>query len=189
VNGVDAFVGRLWETGHDLRLMSALRIAAIGPATAERLAAFRLRADVLPEEYRAEGLVTALQPAVNGKRVLWAGADRGRDVLLEGLTASGASVHKIVVYESRDMDSLTPSVSDLLSEGALDWIPLSSPSMARRLAELLPDAALNHLGTSIRLAAISPVTSEAAREAGLVISAEATEFTWKGLLLAIERAS
>lgn len=188
-NGVDAFFGRLWETGHDLRALSALKIAAIGPATAARLAAFHLRTDVVPEEYRAEGLVAAVQPAVNGKRVLWAGADRGRAVLAEGLATAGASVHKIVVYESRDVASLTPAPIDLLSRGELDWIPLSSPSMARRLAELLPDAAKVHLGKSVRLASISPVTTEAAREAGLPISAEATEeYTWKGLLAAIEQA-
>ncbi len=188
-NGVDAFFGRLWETGRDLRALSALKIAAIGPATADRLAAFHLRADVVPDEYRAEGLVTSLQPAVNRKSVLWAGADRGRDVLPDGLAAAGAAVHKIVVYESRDVASLAPAATELLSHGQLDWIPLSSPAMARRLAELLPQAAKLHLGTSVRLAAISPVTTEAAREAGLPVSAEATEYTWNGLLAAIEQAS
>jgi uroporphyrinogen III methyltransferase/synthase len=188
-NGVDAFVRRLWETDRDLRSLSTLKIAAIGPATADRLAAVHLRADVVPDEFRAEGLVEALGPLVRGKRVLWAGADRGRDVLPAGLEAAGGTVEKMVVYESRDVASLSPDAMELLTRGELHWIPLSSPSMARRLAELLPDAAREHLGRTIRLAAISPVTSAAAREVGLPISCEASEYTWDGLLRAIEQTT
>jgi uroporphyrinogen III methyltransferase/synthase len=110
-------------------------------------------------------------------------------VLPDGLAAAGATVHKIIVYENRDVASLAPAAVELLSHGQLDWIPLASPSMARRLSELLPDVAKTHLGQNIRLAAISPVTTEAACEVGLPISAEATDYTWNGLLAAIERAS
>lgn len=188
-NGVDGFFGRLWETGRDLRSLSALKIAAIGPATAERLSGLHLRADVVPDEFCAEGLVVSLQPLVSGKRVLWAGADRGRDVLPTGLEAAGSRVQKVTVYQSRDIASLTPSASQLLESGELDWIPLSSPSMARRLAELLPDAAKEHVGKAVRIAAISPVTASAAREVGLPVNCEASEFTWEGLLRAIESAS
>ncbi|MBA3311936.1 MAG: uroporphyrinogen-III C-methyltransferase [Planctomycetota bacterium] len=187
-NGVDGFLGRLWERGDDLRTLAGSRIAAIGPATVERLRAFHLRADVVPHEYRAEGLVEALRPLVAGQRVLWAGADRGRDVLQVGLEAAGATVEKIVVYRSCDASSLAPDVSDLLTRGELDWVGLSSPSIARRFAELLPADAKCHLGTRVRLAAISPVTAEAAREAGLPIAAEAQDFTWNGVLRAILQA-
>ncbi|HEX6986759.1 MAG TPA: uroporphyrinogen-III C-methyltransferase, partial [Planctomycetaceae bacterium] len=95
-NGVEHFLSRLWERGDDLRRLSGLYLAAIGPATAAKLEEYRLRADVVPDEYRAEGLVEALRSSVAGQRVLWAGADRGRDVLPEGLAAAGAEVVKVV---------------------------------------------------------------------------------------------
>jgi uroporphyrinogen III methyltransferase/synthase len=188
VNGVEHFLKRLWDRGDDLRKLAGLRLAAIGPATAAALEQFRLRADVVPDEYRAEGLVEALGPLVTGKRVLWAGADRGRDVLPDGLAASGATVVKVVTYRSRDVESLPPGVSNRLETGDLDWVALSSPAIARRFAALLPEAARPHLGTRLRLASISPVTTDAAHSAGLPVAAEATEFTWDGLVRAIADA-
>lgn len=184
-NGVDHFIGRLWDKGYDSRRFGDLRIAAIGPSTAAALEGHRLRADLVPDEYRAEGLVDALRPLTAGRRVLWAGADRGRDVLPSGLGALGAEVSKVVVYRSCDVPALPPGVDDLLLRGELDWIGLSSPAMARRLAALLPQDARKHVGTRIRLASISPVTTGAAREVGLAIAVEAAEFTWDGLLAAI----
>lgn len=187
VNGVDAFLGRVWDTGGDLRRLADPRIAAIGPATAARLGHFHLRADIVPDEFCAEGLVKTLSPIVEDQRVLWAGADRGREVLSEGLALAGANVEKIATYRSCDVTSLPASTADLLSRGEIDWIGLSSPSIARGLATLLPAASRPHLGSRIRLASISPITSEAARAVGLPISAEATEFTWSGLIEAILR--
>ncbi|MGC1273632.1 MAG: uroporphyrinogen-III C-methyltransferase [Planctomycetaceae bacterium] len=187
-NGVQAFLSRLWEQGWDLRKFADLNIAVIGPATAAKLEEFHLRADLIPEEYRAESLVEALQPVAAGKRVLWAAADRGRDVLPEGLAAVGADLVKVETYRSVDVESLPPDAAGLLSSGQLDWIALSSPAIARCLVDLMPAAALKHLGRKVKLASISPVTSEAARELGLPIAAEATEFTWNGLLTAILNA-
>jgi uroporphyrinogen III methyltransferase/synthase len=185
VNGVGHFLSRLWDCGRDLRDIAGLKIAAIGPATAEKLGEFHLRADVIPDEYRAEALVEALAPLSRGQRVLWAGADRGRDVLPEGLVRSGAHIEKVITYRSADAPALPAEAAELLARGELDWVALSSPAIARRFAALLPSAARTHLGTTTRLASISPVTSLAACEVGLPIAAEAEEFTWDGLIRAI----
>ncbi len=64
--------------------------------------AIHLRADVVPETFRAEALAEALKPLVAGQRVLWAGANRGREVLPKELEAAGAQVEKLVVYQNRD---------------------------------------------------------------------------------------
>jgi uroporphyrinogen III methyltransferase/synthase len=188
-NGVDAFLGRLWEKGRDARALSSAKLAAIGPATAESLERWRLRCDIVPDEYRAEALAAALKPIVNGKRVLWVRASRGRDVLPTELEAAGASVEQLVVYQNVDVASYAVLESDMLESGAVDWIALSSPSIARNLVTLLTPAARAHLGTRTKLAAISPVTAEAATRAGLPIDAVATEYTWEGLFDAIVRAT
>ena len=44
------------------------------------------------------------------------------------------------------------------------------------------------VGRAIRLASISPVTTEAARRLGWVVAAEAEEYTWEGLVAAVVRA-
>lgn len=187
VNGVEAFVSRLWERGFDLRAVGHMKFAAIGRATAEALARFHLRADVVPEIFRAEELAAALAPHVAGQHVLWARASRGRNVLPTELRAAGATIEELVVYQNLDVEALPDEALQLIESGELNWIGLSSPSIARGLARLIPDSLRPRLGETTKLAAISPVTAQAAREVGLAISVEATEFTWDGLFAAIER--
>jgi uroporphyrinogen III methyltransferase/synthase len=117
--------------------------------------------------------------------VLWARASRGRDVLPQELSAAKATLEQIVVYQNRDVEQFPQTVAQQLEQGQLDWIALSSPSIARNLARLLPDKAKIHLGHQTKLASISPVTSAAAREGGLPITVEATEYTWNGLFRAM----
>ena len=186
-NGVTSLLDRIWETRFDSRRLGSAQIAAIGPATAETLESYHLRADLVPDAFRAEALAEALKPHVRDRRALWIGASRGRDVLPVELQAAGASVEKLVVYRNEDVPALPAEAHALIERGDLDWIALSSPSIARNLARLLSPAAREQVGTSVRLASISPVTTAAAREAGLPIASEATEYTWDGLFDAIVR--
>lgn len=187
VNGVRAFFGRLWELGGDARRLSRARLAAIGSSTADALGEFHLRADVVPGTFRAEHLAAALSPLMSGQRVLWPRANRVRDVLRTELTAAGARLEEVVVYQHRDVSAWSDEVSQRLISGQLDWIGVSSPAIARNVARLIPDVARMHLGERIRIASISPITSAACQEVGLPVSAEAIEHTWDGLLAAIQR--
>lgn len=185
VNGVEGLLDRLWARGGDVRRLGRARLACIGPATAAALERYSLRADVVPPEFRAESLARVLSPHVSGQRVLWPRASRGRDVLPEELRRAGAELETVVVYQNQDVTQFPAPELAQLERGELDWIGLSSPSIARALARLLTPAARQHVGTRTRLASISPVTSAAAREAGLPIAAEASAFTWDGLFQAI----
>lgn len=185
VNGVRGLLSRLWERGGDVRSLGRCKLAAIGPSTAAALAEYSLRCDVVPNEYRAEALADALAPLVKNQRVLWARADRGRDVLPERLTAAGATLEQIVVYTNRDVTALPANELAMLERGDVDWIGLSSPSIARNLAKLLTPAARQHLGERTKLCAISPVTAEAAVAVGLPITVTATDYTWAGMFRAM----
>ena len=186
VNGVEAFLGRLWQQGGDTRLLAGVKFAAIGTSTAEALARYHLRAALIPDEFRAESLAEALAPLVKGQRVLWARASRGREVLTQELRNAGATIEELIVYQNLDAESLSDNALTALSEGQLDWIGLSSPSIARRIAELLPASAKQQLGKTLRMASISPVTTAAATDAGLPVHAEATTYTWDGIFKAIQ---
>ena len=187
-NGVRSLLGRLWETGGDVRRLGGVRIAAIGPATAAALEEFHLRADIVPASHRAEELAAELRPLVAGQRVLWARADRARDVLRTELSNAGAHLEELIVYRHRDVTAWPDNVLETLRRGELDWIGVSSPAIARQVARLIPADARQHLGSSVRLATISPVTSAACREVGLPVAVEATDFTWPGILAAIRNA-
>lgn len=186
-NGVNYFLNRLWETGYDARKLARLKIATIGPSTAEALQQFHLRADLIPDQYRAEALAAALKPLVQGKKILWAGANRGREVLQTELAEVSATVDKIVVYENHDVASWGSESLELLESGEIDWIGLSSPSIARNFSRLLTEDVRQHLGSRTRLVSISPVTTQAATDAGLQIDAEADEYLWDGIFAAIQK--
>jgi len=188
-NGVRAFFDRLWSSGGDARRLANVQIACIGPATEQALEPYHLRADLVPETYRAEELAAALAPHVAHKKVLWARATRGRDVLPTELTKAGAEVTLLPVYQNIDRDSFSNEIIERIAEGSLDWIGLSSPSIARSLSELWPKADRHQLGSTIRLAAISPVTADAATECNLPIAATAESYTWEGIFTAIKQAA
>lgn len=186
-NGVHALFDRLWRTGGDARRFGSAKIACIGPATAQALADHQLQADLVPESYRAEDLAEALKPHAAGRRVLWARATRGRDVLPAELRSAGATVDEITVYEHVDADRWPDTVLEMISARSLDWVGLSSPAVARQFARLWLAAERDQLGTRVRLAAISPVTAETAIEAGLPIAVTAETFTWEGIFTAIAK--
>jgi uroporphyrinogen III methyltransferase/synthase len=183
-NGVRFFLDRLAAVGRDLRALGGLHLAAIGPATAEALARYRLRADVVPDAYRSEALAEALAPRVAGRRVLLARADRGRPLLRDELERI-AHVEQIAVYRNADAESLPPAVLERLAAGSVDWITLTSSAITERLHALLPAAAHERIGREIRLASLSPVTSATAARLGWPIAAEANVHTWPGLVRAL----
>ena len=189
VNGVTAFFDRLWSHGKDARCLSDLKIAAIGSSTAAAIEEHSLRPDVVPASFRAEALADAMLPFVNGKRILWARASRGRDVLPTMLTEAGAEVQEVVVYLNEDVDLFPDAIVDLLRNGELSWVGLSSPSIAQQFAKLLQihDIPSDQLRTKI--AAISPVTAKTAIECGLPIAVVATVFTWDGIIDAISQSN
>jgi dipeptidyl-peptidase-4 len=188
VNGVRHLLNRLWEQGGDARRFSRAKLAAIGSSTAAALADFHLKADLVPESFRAEALAGALTPHVAGRRVLWVRASRGRDILPQEIRAAGGTLDELVVYQNIDVPELPAEIMTQIESGSLHWIGLSSPSIARNFASKLSAPAKAQLGQRVQLASISPVTTAAAQEAGLPISVEATTYTWQGILDAIRLA-
>src|SRR3982751_6131626 len=70
VNGVDYFLRRLGSLNHELRELDRLRVCAIGEATAARLQEAHVHVDVIPEEFKAEGVFAALERFVGGREKL-----------------------------------------------------------------------------------------------------------------------
>ncbi|MDG2387873.1 MAG: uroporphyrinogen-III C-methyltransferase [Planctomycetaceae bacterium] len=184
-NGVTHFLNRFFELGYDLRRLGHVKFAVIGTATAEALRQFHLNADLMPETYRAEELAAALSDSIQGQNVLWCGADRGREVLQNELAPLSAEFRKLTVYRNVDVLDWSQEAIAQLTSGAIDWLPLSSPSIARGAARLLPDSAKPLLGNKTKIVAISPVTAQAAEEAGLPVNLVADTHTWPGIFDAI----
>lgn len=178
-NGVRYFLNRLSELGFDARHFAHVKLAAMGPGTAAALQDFNLKADLLPEQYRAEAMVEALTPQVNGEKVLLIRASRGRDILQVGLTEAGADVEQVVVYRSRDVQTLSPSTIEAVKQG-IDWVTFTSSAIARSSIELM-----GHHLDGLKSVSISPITSEIMRGLGVEPTIEAKQHDLDGLIHAI----
>lgn len=182
-NGVAYLLNRLLASGGDLRRLGGVRLAAIGPGTADALAAYHLKADLIPGEFRAEALAAALAEEASGKRFLLARASRGREVLAEQLRAAGAVVDQVVVYSSTDVDLADEGISRRLAAGEIQWVTVTSSAIARSLVALF-GADLR----KTRLASISPITSATLRNLGYEPAVEAGEYTMPGVVQVIRAA-
>jgi uroporphyrinogen III methyltransferase / synthase len=182
-NGVWHFFDRLLASGRDLRQLGRIKIAAIGPGTANELSRYHLRADVVPDEFRAEALAEALAKTAAGQKFLLIRASRGRELLAEEISQAGGQVEQVVVYDSVDVEQPAAEIAAQLTAGRMDWTTVTSSAIARSLVRLF--------GESLRqtkLASISPVTSATLRELGFEPAAEAAEYTVAGLVQAILQA-
>ena len=183
-NGVDAFFEMFFKLYDDAREIGGVKIAAIGPATAQRVRDFHLNVDLHPEEFVAEAVVREFQKqgGVENLRILLARAEKARDVLPRELSRLGAIVDEAFAYrtvpETRD---ITGARQRLLEEGA-DLITFTSSSTVENFLDLkLPWRA------GMKVASIGPVTSATARERGLTVDVEAKQHDIPGLVSVIRQ--
>lgn len=179
-NGVTHFLDRIREQGLDWRALGGVKLAAIGPATADALAERDLQVDLKPTEYRAEALAAELAPNARGQRFLLLRASRGREVLAETLREAGGVVDQVVVYNSADVTQSDSHTASLLADGKIDWITVTSSAIARSLVGMFGDAL-----RKAKLAAISPLTAGVLDELGHSAAAVADEYTIDGVVDAI----
>nr|MDQ2660137.1 uroporphyrinogen-III C-methyltransferase [Verrucomicrobiota bacterium] len=181
-NGVTAFFDLFYKLYKDAREIGGAKIAAIGPATAQRIKDFHLHVDLQPEEFVAEALVREFKKigGVENLRILLARAEKARDVLPKELSAMGGIVDEGFAYrtvpETRDD---TGARRRLLEAGA-DMITFTSSSTVENFMALgLP------WPNGMKIASIGPVTSKTARDLGLTIDLEARRHDIPGLVDAI----
>jgi uroporphyrinogen III methyltransferase/synthase len=183
-NGVRHFFDRgLGPAGLDARALAHLRVAAIGPATADELARRGIRADLVPERFVAESLLEAFPaPGAPGERVLVARAAEARDVLVEGLGAQGRAVDVLVVYRTV-VGPADPDALARVGAGEVDAVTFTSSSTVTNLTGLIGGVPRRQpLAVTI-----GPVTSERARALGWRVDAEAAEHTIAGICDALLR--
>jgi uroporphyrinogen-III synthase len=140
------------------------KVAAIGPGTTEALREHGIEPALIARVSTQEGLVAELPRPVG--RVLFAGAEGARDVLVRELGADFLALYRTVEVEPE-----TPPAGDLAV--------IASASAARALAET---------GAALPCVSIGPVTSGEARRHGLEVAAEATSHDLEGLVQAVKLA-
>ena len=185
-NAVSIFWEQLLGEGRDARALAGLKVAAVGPATAGTLLEHGVAVDVVPQRFVAEGLLEMMRERddVASKRILYVTGEGSRDVLPQGLREIGAEVNVIAAYRSIADGQGAERLARAIEAGKLDLATFTSGSAVRGYV----DAIGEDLAAQVPAASIGPQTSDALREAGIEVKAEAKESTLDGLVSAVVSA-
>ncbi|MGI8897932.1 MAG: uroporphyrinogen-III synthase [Pyrinomonadaceae bacterium] len=191
VNGVDHFLRRFKASGHEGSEIDDVRVCAIGDATAERLREAQLHVDVIPHEFKAEGVFEALTQFVGGREALSGlnflipRAAVARDFLPKALEEAGARVDVVAAYRTILPDYLDRGRISAMLAGGADCIAFTSSSTVRNLAQLFDTQDLSVVLEGVAVACIGDVTAQTAAEHGLHTVIQPDEFTIPELARAI----
>ncbi len=186
VNGVEHFFTRLSEAGGDARALAGIKVAAIGVQTAERLRTYGIKADIVPGEFRAEGIIEALKGKIEpGMKILIPRALVARDILPEKLSEMGAVVEVVPAYQTVTAATNGTMLADQLAAGKIDLITFTSSSTVTNLLAILGVRGVELINKT-KTACIGPITAGTCRENGIKPDVIAEEFTIDGLISAIK---
>lgn len=183
-NGVDAFFERLAALDADARYIGNTKVAAIGVKTAQRLAHFGVRPNLVPAEFISEEIARALIEAASpDDRVLLYRAQEARDILPQmladaGLAPTVVAAYRTVLIRDRHFHEKVERA---------DVLAFTSASTVRGYVAQFDDAsrAVDAVHGKV-VACIGPITADAAREAGLHVDLVSEAFTTDGLVDALE---
>ncbi|MFP5351350.1 MAG: uroporphyrinogen-III C-methyltransferase [Actinomycetota bacterium] len=178
VNAVERFFEYLMVTG-DARVFGATKVAAVGPATRERLRGFGVRADLVPPVHT--GVATAAEMGPGAGRVLLPRSEQGLPDVIDELQRLGWSTDDVATYRT-ELAVPPVQVLEQLQAGAFDVVTFASPSAVEGFVKIAGDALTDaHL-----VATIGPSTSERATALGLKVGLEAHPHTTQGLISALD---
>lgn len=187
-NGVEYFFRWLAHCGTDIRRFHRARFAAVGPKTAAALAERGVRAELLPDEYTAEGLLEAFAQSgmtAADQVALLPRGNLARDVLPQELTRRGVRTVEIDIYETVPDGQQDPFLLEMLAQGQIHAVTFTSSSTVHNLLD-----ALHHLGAAdpvsllqyTNIVCIGPIAAQTAQACGLHVAATAETSTIDGLI-------
>ena len=189
-NAVEAFMTALLDGSRDIRALKGPVLCAVGTATADRLARYGIKVDLVPSEFRAEAVVSTLmaQRPVAALRFLLPRADIAREVIATQLREAGAEVIEVIAYRTVLQEGPRPHEPDvygMLLNGQIDVVTFTSASAVRNFLKVYgSDQAVDLLNTIV-VATIGPVTAETATQLGIRVEIQPTSYTVPALVDAI----
>ena len=191
-NAVSRFCSTLLSGTRDLRALGGVRVAAIGPSTADRLESFGLHPDVVVPESGTEATANALEAAgsLSGARVLVVRPDHGRieqarESLADELGRRGADATDLIAYRTVAGSSESSAAQDLyrqLLDGTVDAVTFTTPTAVQRFVDLIGRDQAADLLNQTMVVAIGPVTAAAASALGIASPKVAEPFTVSGMV-------
>ncbi|MEN6389774.1 MAG: uroporphyrinogen-III C-methyltransferase [Syntrophomonas sp.] len=186
VNAVDIFFEEMLRLELDIRDLKGCELCAIGPATRKRLEERGLRVRVVPDEYRAEGILKELEQLIQpGQWVLLPRAKGARGILPDSLRKWGAHVNEVHLYEAVPAEHIGQAAIERVLDGDMDYLTFTSSSTVHNFVKIVGSEYIPRINARTRVACIGPVTAETAEGLGFNVRIMAREYTIDGLLEAI----
>src|SRR5438552_3849893 len=186
-NGVTTFFDYFFKHFHDMRDLGGARIAAVGPATANKLKELHLQVDLMPDEALASNIAEAFTEfeSIENLKICLLRAEVANRELPETLEALGAIVDDIACYKTvPETADLTGAAAKLLESGA-DWVTFTSSSTVQHFHARFDLPALLKRFPRMKTATIGPETSKAVMALGLKPDIEAKEHSIEGVVKAL----
>ena len=186
-NGVNHVVSSLRQLGISTDVLTNRKIAAIGTATLTQLKSLGVDNICTPETSNSESLAQLLITRAVGERAMIIRANRGSDELSNRLKSAGMEFEEVVAYHSVDVETADPKVLDMLAQGKIDWVTMTSSAIAASTINLFSAAIADSNGKT-KTVSISPRTSQTMRELGFEPDAEAVHYNVSGIIAALQES-
>jgi uroporphyrinogen III methyltransferase/synthase len=143
--------------------------------------------ECMPDEYRAEAIISAIGPKnFPGARLLLPRALVAREVLPETIRALGGTIDVVEAYRTEAPESAeTATLAKRLSNGEISAVTFTSSSTVTNFLALFDTYGGVRLLEGVVVACIGPITADTARQAGLATEVVAKDYTIEGLVEAL----
>jgi uroporphyrinogen-III synthase len=184
---VRAFEARSKDLGASLNPAgSKLRIAAVGPVSAEAVRQAGLPVEYVARTHNGVGLANELGARLQGRSVLLPRSDRANPDLPAALKTHGAQVTEVVAYRTLQPGEVGRQKLSRISAGDADAILFFSPSAVQNFAELVSAEHFLGLQDGLAITAVGPVTAEALRHLKMERIVVAADTTSASVVQALE---
>lgn len=183
VNGIDGLMQSIAHLGFDSRIFADVKLATVGQATANHLIKYGLRADIVPTNYSADGLLQSLPSPLLAQRWLVTATNLSRDLLPNGLRQRGANVQTLITYRTTPVTKLKPGVESALRSGRIQWVTITSCAIADSARELLREFV-----PDLRPVSLSQAISQRLQELNWPSAAQAQSHDTASLVAALRDA-
>jgi uroporphyrinogen III methyltransferase/synthase len=203
-NGVRYFLKRFFEKERDIRDLKGIRICAIGTKTAAEVKKYGMRVDLVPEEFRAEGLIEAFTPPnpplakggdggvdskartlhselLKGLKFLLPRAETAREIFPEKVRELGGEIDVPVTYRTVKPEIHGRRLKRFLKEGRITIATFTSAATFNNFVDIIGSDAFDLL-KGVSIAVIGPVTARAVEKAGLKVDIMPKEATIEAMV-------
>jgi uroporphyrinogen III methyltransferase/synthase len=191
-NGVKFFFKRFFEKDRDIRDLRGVKICAIGTKTAKEIKKYGLKTDLIPDEFRAEGLIEAFTKEVSplthpspelfkSMRFLLPRAEVAREIFPEKVRELGGEIDVPVTYRTIKPESRGKRLRRFLKEGRISIATFTSAATFNNFREIMKKDA-DELLKGVTIAVIGPVTAKAVENAGLRVDIMPKEATIEAMV-------